>query len=220
MPHAGRPGESCPLLPGRVCTALVTYTDRMVEDWPGRSPHVLRWRAPVRRWLTTGVAIAGLLTVAIGVEAALGQPGPNTPSPFSSLAAEAEAAREGGDLEKAVPSYRKALTIRPDWREGWWALGTILYDQDAHADAARAFRRLLDSGFEQRHGTPDAGALRVSARSRCERDEAHPGRQNAGGSEGWRADAGARLPRGHAAVAGRPLRAGARDPAPPCRRGH
>jgi hypothetical protein len=106
------------LLPGRIRTALVTYTGCMVEDRPGRSPHVLRWRAPVRRWLTTGLAIAGLLTVAIGIEAVLGQPGPNTPSHFSSLAAEAEAAREGGDLEKAVPLYRQALTVRPDWRGG------------------------------------------------------------------------------------------------------
>ena len=33
--------------------------------------------------------------------------------------------------------------MRPDWKEGWWALGTILYDQESHAAAARAFRRLL-----------------------------------------------------------------------------
>jgi predicted Zn-dependent protease len=33
--------------------------------------------------------------------------------------------------------------VRPDWKEGWWALGTILYDQESHAAAAHAFRRLL-----------------------------------------------------------------------------
>jgi tetratricopeptide (TPR) repeat protein len=42
-----------------------------------------------------------------------------------------------------VPLYRKALALRPGWKEGWWALGTILYDQDAHAAAAGAFRRLV-----------------------------------------------------------------------------
>jgi predicted Zn-dependent protease len=41
--------------------------------------------------------------------------------------------------------------VRPDWKEGWWALGTILYDQDSHATAARAFRRLL--ALDPKNGT-------------------------------------------------------------------
>ncbi len=37
--------------------------------------------------------------------------------------------------------YRKALSLRPRWAEGWWYLGTLLYDRDKYADAATAFRR-------------------------------------------------------------------------------
>ena len=47
--------------------------------------------------------------------------------------------------------YRKALALRPAWKEGWWALGTILYEQDAHKDAASAFRRLVS--LDPKNGT-------------------------------------------------------------------
>ena len=187
MPHAGRPGESCPLLPGRVRTALVTYTDRMVEDRPGRSPHVLRWRAPVRRWLTTGVAIAGLLTVAIGVEAALGQPGPNTPSPLLLVGGRGRGcpgrrrSREGGAVVSQGP--RDPADV-----EG----GLVgARDHPLRTGRARGRRARVSTPAvarsEERHRAPDAGALRVPARRRRERAGEHPDRQNARGSDGWRA---------------------------------
>jgi tetratricopeptide (TPR) repeat protein len=67
----------------------------------------------------------------------------STGSDSSALAAAADTARAAGRLDEAVPLYRKALALRPDWKEGWWALGTILYDQESPAPAAAAFRRLL-----------------------------------------------------------------------------
>jgi tetratricopeptide (TPR) repeat protein len=95
--------------------------------------------------------VAGLLCAPIAVGNPLGQPRSTTTSDFSRLSTDAEAAREAGALDKAVPLYRKALALRPDWQEGWWALGTILYDQDSPADAARAFQRLV--ALDPKNGT-------------------------------------------------------------------
>jgi tetratricopeptide (TPR) repeat protein len=70
---------------------------------------------------------------------------------FATLSARANAAREASKLDEAVPLYRQALALRPDWKDGWWALGAMLYEQDAHADAAQAFQRLLS--LDARNGT-------------------------------------------------------------------
>ncbi len=75
----------------------------------------------------------------------------STASDFSTLSAAADTARGTGRLDQALPLYRRALALRPDWKEGWWALGTILYDQDSFTAAARAFRRLL--ALDPKNGT-------------------------------------------------------------------
>ena len=72
-------------------------------------------------------------------------------SDFPTLSTSAERAREAGRLGEAVALYRQALTRRPSWKEGWWGLGTILYDQDASSEAARAFRRL--TALDPKNGT-------------------------------------------------------------------
>lgn len=51
--------------------------------------------------------------------------------------------REAGRLNEAVSYYVKALRLRPDWAEGWWHVGTILYDSDHYADARDALRNLV-----------------------------------------------------------------------------
>ena len=70
---------------------------------------------------------------------------------FTTLSARADAARESGRLNDAVPLYRKALAILPTWKEGWWSLGTILYEEDAHKEAAQAFQRLVS--LDPKNGT-------------------------------------------------------------------
>jgi tetratricopeptide (TPR) repeat protein len=67
----------------------------------------------------------------------------DTPPPsFESLAKQAATAREKNDLVKSIGLYQRALKLRPNWTEGWWYLGTMLYDQDRYADGRDAFRRL------------------------------------------------------------------------------
>ena len=63
---------------------------------------------------------------------------------FDALAAKAQAAREAGRSGEAIADYKAAVDLRPDWDEGLWYLGTLLYDTDHFEDAIPALRRLVD----------------------------------------------------------------------------
>src|SRR5262245_8570973 len=63
---------------------------------------------------------------------------------FDEIAKRASQAREQNNLEEAVRLYRGALKIKPTWLEGWWDLGTILYDSDRYEEARPAFRRVTN----------------------------------------------------------------------------
>jgi tetratricopeptide (TPR) repeat protein len=60
---------------------------------------------------------------------------------FDQVAARAEEARNANRIDEAIELYRKALSLRPRWAEGWWYLGTFLYERDAFADAAVALSK-------------------------------------------------------------------------------
>ena len=60
---------------------------------------------------------------------------------FDRVAAQAEEARGANRIEEAIKFYRQGVTLRPRWAEGWFNLGTLLYDKDAFADAAVALGR-------------------------------------------------------------------------------
>lgn len=62
---------------------------------------------------------------------------------FTVLSQRAAQARDENRLEEASVLYGKALALRPGWDEGWWALGTLEYDQDHYAKAAQAFEKLV-----------------------------------------------------------------------------
>ncbi len=62
---------------------------------------------------------------------------------FSVLSKRAADARDANRLPEAAALYSKALAINPKWEDGWWALGTLEYDQDHYPQAAQAFERLL-----------------------------------------------------------------------------
>src|SRR5215472_3305337 len=67
---------------------------------------------------------------------------PSAEPSFSELARKADAARDSNRLVEAVVLYRKALKLKPNWPDGWWAVGSIAYDQDKYAECAPAFRKL------------------------------------------------------------------------------
>lgn len=63
-------------------------------------------------------------------------------SGFDELAAKAGAARGAGDAGNAIRYYQAAVQLRPQWEEGWWYLGTLLYDSDRFADAVTPFQQV------------------------------------------------------------------------------
>ena len=58
------------------------------------------------------------------------------------IAAQADAAREAGNLDEAIALYQKGVAQRPRWDEGWWYLATLLYERDRYVEAAPAFKRV------------------------------------------------------------------------------
>ena len=87
----------------------------------------------------TFLAFTAVLVLAAS---SLPQTKPTTES-FDSVAQRAAAARDADRLDAAVSLYKKALTMRPKWAEGWWSLGTLEYDRNNYRSAANAFRQLL-----------------------------------------------------------------------------
>ncbi len=70
------------------------------------------------------------------------------------LSAQADAARDADHLDEAVSLYRRALSLRSSWAEGWWSLGTIEYDRDRYAKAAASFRKF--TALKPEDGTAQA----------------------------------------------------------------
>jgi hypothetical protein len=103
-----------------------------------------------------GWVLAVTLALAGHSEGVPSRPGPEEPvveaesSDFQRLAEGARAAHGAGKLDQARELYEKALALDPDWTDGRFSLGTVLYGLDLHEDARAAFRRVVaeqpDSG--------------------------------------------------------------------------
>jgi tetratricopeptide (TPR) repeat protein len=93
-----------------------------------------------------------LLTVLIGFHSGFGQSVPNvrsTPptahsvdSALEKISKEAEAARNGNRVDDAIALYKKGISLRPSWDEGWWYLGTLYYDLDNYEQGRDSFKHL------------------------------------------------------------------------------
>ncbi len=60
---------------------------------------------------------------------------------FAQIAKQADAARIADRVSDAIQLYSEGVRLRPSWSEGWWSLGSLLYDQDRFPEAQAAFRR-------------------------------------------------------------------------------
>ena len=65
-------------------------------------------------------------------------------SSFSVLSAQAQAARDADQLEKAAGLYKKALKLQPNWEEGLWSFAFISYDQNQYKDCVWAADKLSE----------------------------------------------------------------------------
>jgi len=71
--------------------------------------------------------------------------GPTDPVParFEAIAHQAEVARSENRVQDAIRLYRQGTRLRPSWTEGWWYLGTLLYDQDRFSEANIVFQHVF-----------------------------------------------------------------------------
>lgn len=65
------------------------------------------------------------------------------PESFTKIETEAEAAKSANRLSEATELYSRAVQVRPGWSEGWWSLGSLLYDQDRFGEARAAFEKFI-----------------------------------------------------------------------------
>jgi tetratricopeptide (TPR) repeat protein len=65
------------------------------------------------------------------------------PSKFDEIAKQADAARTANHNAEAVSLYREALRLKPSWKEGWWYLGALQYDNEQYDDSRQAMRKFV-----------------------------------------------------------------------------
>ncbi len=64
----------------------------------------------------------------------------STAPDFGPLAKQADAARIAKKPE-AANLYRRALALNASWKEGWWSLGSIYYEQNNYSQCGEAFEK-------------------------------------------------------------------------------
>ena len=62
---------------------------------------------------------------------------------FQDLSEAAAQARQQNHDADAIKLYQRALAIKPDWQEGLWYLGTLLYQNEQYAGARDSLRRFV-----------------------------------------------------------------------------
>jgi len=75
----------------------------------------------------------------------LATPAATVPSRFETIAKQAELARTQDRIPEAIRLYREGTQLRPSWSDGWWYLGSLLYDQDRFNEAGSAFGHLTST---------------------------------------------------------------------------
>ena len=62
---------------------------------------------------------------------------------FDQIARQADVARAADRINEAERLYREGVRLQPAWKEGWWSLGSMLYDEDRFPEAEAAFKRFI-----------------------------------------------------------------------------
>jgi len=83
---------------------------------------------------------ASLLLLLATAVAALAQ---NPPQSFEQLSEKGQQAYEANRLADAVELYSRAVKLRPEWAQGWWALGMIEYQRDQYPECRDALTRMV-----------------------------------------------------------------------------
>jgi tetratricopeptide (TPR) repeat protein len=65
------------------------------------------------------------------------------PQSFEDLSRSAQQAYEAGHDAEAAQLYGEAVKLRPEWAEGWWALGMISYQRDQYPQCRDALTKMV-----------------------------------------------------------------------------
>jgi len=82
------------------------------------------------------------------------------PESFEKLAERAQAAMDSERVPEAIRLYDRATKLRPDWPEGWWHLGTLLFDAGRFTEARDAFAHF--ASIERKQPGPGFAMLGLS----------------------------------------------------------
>jgi len=82
------------------------------------------------------------------------------PESFEKLAERARAAMDADRVQEAIRLYERATDLRPEWTEGWWHLGTLLFDASRYREARDAFAHFVAT--EKKQPGPGFGMLGMS----------------------------------------------------------
>lgn len=85
------------------------------------------------------------LTLAVLMLPAVLAAAQSTPSvnSFERLSERARQAYESDRRDQAVALYTQALQLRPDWAQGWWAIGSIQYEAGRPRECRNALRQMV-----------------------------------------------------------------------------
>ena len=83
-----------------------------------------------------------------------------TQESFETVVSRAQSAMDAGRLSEAEQLYRRAVTLRPGWAEGWWHLGTLCFDSNQFTEARDAFAQFVT--VEKKQAGPGFAMLGIS----------------------------------------------------------
>ena len=87
--------------------------------------------------------VLSLAAFAMPQAAAQAQSAHSQAANFNQLSATAEQARNENRDDEAIRLYEQGLKLRPEWEQGLWYLGTLLYDKERYSEARDVLRRFV-----------------------------------------------------------------------------
>jgi tetratricopeptide (TPR) repeat protein len=91
----------------------------------------------------TAAMVLSLAAFAMPQAAAQAQSAHPKAANFNQLSATAEQARNENRDDRAIRLYEQGLKLRPEWEQGLWYLGTLLYDKERYSEARDVLRRFV-----------------------------------------------------------------------------